>query len=551
MISSERTTTQSTVDGTSASWWRGAAIYQVYLRSFADGDGDGIGDLTGARAKLPYLAELGIDAIWFCPWYPSPMADGGYDVADYRDIEPVFGTLAQAEEFIAEAHRLGIRIIIDIVPNHCSDQHPWFAEALAAEPGSPARQRFWFRPGRGADGAEPPNDWQSRFGGPAWTRTVNADGTPGEWYLHLYAAEQPDLNWTSPEVHAEFADILRFWFDRGVDGLRIDVADGLVKAPGLPDVAGANGQLPFSDLDGVHEIYRAWRRIAEEYGPDRIFVGEMWLPDPERFARYLRPDELHSAFNFDFLSCPWEAGRLKAVIQSTVDSHAPVGAPPTWVLSNHDVTRHVTRYGRADDTGFTFADRRHGTPVDRELGTRRARAAALLSLCLPGGAYVYQGEELGLWEIEDVPDELRQDPVFARTQGADPGRDGCRVPIPWAGQAAPFGFGPEGSRPWLPQPEEWTGYTAEAQQRDPGSMHALYREALRLRRELPALGDGPMRWLDRGEQVLAFHRPPGFTCVLNLSAAPVPLPAHERVLLASGPLTEQGDLPADTAVWLA
>ncbi|WHT17296.1 glycoside hydrolase family 13 protein [Crossiella sp. CA-258035] len=552
MISSERTTTtQSTVDGTSSSWWRGAAIYQVYLRSFADGDGDGIGDLLGARAKLPYLAELGIDAIWFCPWYPSPMADGGYDVADYRDIEPVFGTLAQAEEFIAEAHRLGIRIIIDIVPNHCSDQHPWFAEALAAAPGSPARQRFWFRPGRGADGAEPPNDWQSRFGGPAWTRTVNADGTPGEWYLHLYAAEQPDLNWTNPEVHAEFADILRFWFDRGVDGLRIDVADGLVKAPGLPDVAGVNGQLPFSDLDGVHEIYRAWRRIAEEYGPDRIFVGEMWLPDPERFARYLRPDELHSAFNFDFLSCPWEAGQLRSVIQSTVDSHAPVGAPPTWVLSNHDVTRHVTRYGRAGDTGFTFADRRHGTPVDRELGTRRARAAALLSLSLPGGAYVYQGEELGLWEVEDVPDELRQDPVFARTQGADPGRDGCRVPLPWAGQAAPFGFGPEGSRPWLPQPQEWVGCTAEAQQRDPGSMHALYREALRLRRELPALGDGPMRWLDRGEQVLAFHRPPGFTCVLNLSGAPVPLPAHERVLLASGPLTGQDELPADTAVWLA
>ncbi|WP_169733878.1 glycoside hydrolase family 13 protein [Crossiella equi] len=546
-MSSERTSVSpSTVDDPArTSWWRGAAIYQVYLRSFADSDGDGIGDLRGALARLPYLAELGVDAIWFCPWYPSPMADGGYDVSDYRGIEPVFGTLADAEEFITQAHRLGIRIIIDIVPNHCSSLHPWFQEALAAPPGSPARAKFWFAEGRGADGAEPPNDWQSRFGGPAWTRVPD-----GQWYLHLYAPEQPDLNWTNPEVHAEFEDVLRFWFDRGVDGFRIDVADGLVKADGLPDTHGATERLPYSDVDGVHEIYRVWRRIAQEYGEDRIFVGEMWLPDPVRFARYLRPDELHSAFNFDFLSCPWEAGALKSVIQSTVDNHAPVGAPPTWVLSNHDVTRHVTRYGRAGDTGFTFADRRHGTPVDRALGTRRARAAALLTLSLPGGVYVYQGEELGLWEIEDIPDELRQDPVFPRTRGADPGRDGCRVPLPWSGTAAPFGFGPTGSTPWLPQPAEWTAYTADSQKDDPSSMHTLYREALHLRRGLPALGDGPMRWLDLGAEVVAYHRPPGFTFVLNLSGAPVPLPAHERVLLASGEVVD-GELPPDTAVWLA
>ncbi|SDM84741.1 glycoside hydrolase family 13 protein [Allokutzneria albata] len=506
-------------------WWRGAAIYQVYPRSFADGNGDGTGDLAGVRERLPYLAELGIDAIWLSPWYPSPMADGGYDVADYRDIDPAFGTLADAEALIRDAHRLGIRIIIDIVPNHCSDRHPWFAEALRSPS---ARKRFWFRDGRGE---LPPNDWQSRFGGPAWTRVPD-----GQWYLHLYAPEQPDLNWTEPEVREEFEDILRFWFDRGVDGFRIDVADGLVKDPALPDVGGATERLPYSDLDGVHEIYRAWRKIADSYPDKRIFVGEMWLPDPERFALYLRSDELHSGFNFDFLACPWEPERLRAVIQSTLDAHAPVGAPATWVLSNHDVTRHVTRYGRAGDTGFDFADRRHGTPVDRELGTRRARAAALLAMSLPGGVYVYQGEELGLWEVEDIPDELRQDPVFARTKGSDPGRDGCRVPIPWS---APFD-----SASWLPQPAEWADHTVQAQEARPDSMLHLYRKALALRP-----GDGTMEWIDLRRDVLAFRREDGFCCVVNLGSTTVSLPEHESVLLASGAL-DDGELPPDTAVWL-
>jgi alpha-glucosidase len=516
-------------EDTRTAWWRGAAIYQVYVRSFADGNGDGIGDLAGVRSRLPYLANLGIDAIWFNPWYPSPMDDGGYDVSDYRDIEPSFGTLAEAELLIAEAHELGVRIIIDIVPNHCSDEHPWFAAALAAGPGSPERERFWFRPGRGENGELPPNDWQSRFNG-------------------LYSSRQPDFNWTNPEVHEEFVDILKFWFDRGVDGLRIDVADGLVKDPALPDVNGATtGRLPFSDMDGVHEVYRAWRKIADSYPGERIFVGEMWLPDPIRFARYLRPDELHSAFNFDFLSCPWNAQRLRETIQASLDSHSPVGAPTTWVLSNHDVTRHVTRYGRSGDTGFEFADRRHGTPVDRELGTRRARAAALLTMSLPGGVYVYQGEELGLWEVEDIPDELRQDPVFERSKHADPGRDGCRVPIPWGGTHPPFSFGD--GETWLPQPEEWGPYTAAAQADDPGSMLELYRTALRIRRAEPALGDGEMRWLVHLADVIAFTRDPGFTCMVNLSDEPVSLPRHESILLASGPVDAEL-LPPDTAVWL-
>jgi alpha-glucosidase len=527
-------------------WWRGAAIYQVYVRSFADGDGDGTGDLAGVRAKLPYLADLGIDAIWFNPWYPSPMDDGGYDVADYRDIEPVFGSLAEAEKLIEEAHTLGIRIIIDIVPNHCSDVHPWFTAALAAGPDSLARERFWFRRGRGARGDLPPNNWQSRFGGPAWTRVTEPDGSPGEWFLHLYSARQPDLNWTDPEVAEEFEDILRFWFNRGVDGFRIDVADGLVKADGLPDAG--EGPLPFSDLDGVHEIYRTWRRVADGYPDKRVFVGEMWLPDPERFAMYLRPDELHSAFNFDFLSCPWDARRLRSVVDATLAAHAPVRAPATWVLSNHDVTRHVTRYGRAD-TSFSFADRQHLAPTDPVLGTRRARAAALLSLALPGAVYIYQGEELGLSEVEDLPDGVRQDPVFRRTAGADIGRDGCRVPLPWSGDASPFGFNTTGTAPWLPQPAGWSAFTVERETDDPSSMLELYRRALRLRGEHPALGDGPLHWLDDVPSgVLAFARSETFTCVVNLSTEPVHLPPHEEVLMASGPVG--ATLPPDTAVWL-
>jgi alpha-glucosidase len=523
----------------------------VYIRSFADSNGDGVGDLAGVRSRLSYLAELGIDAIWFTPWYPSPMDDGGYDVADFRDIDPAFGTLAEAEQLIVQAHALGIRVLIDIVPNHCSDVHRWFKAALAAGPGSPERDRFWFRPGRGEGGNEPPNDWPSRFGGPAWTRVTEPDGSLGEWFLHLYSSRQPDFNWDNAEIRAEFESILRFWFDRGVDGFRIDVADGLVKDPALPDLATTNGVSPFSDLDGLHDIYRSWRKIADSYPGDRILVAEMWLPDMSRAARYLRKDELHSAFNFDFLVCPWIASRFRSVIEKTLEAHAGVGAPAAWVLSNHDVTRPVTRYGRAGDTGFDFADRLHGTPVDRALGTRRARAAALLAMSLPGGLYVYQGEELGLWEIEDIPGELRQDPVWARTQGADPGRDGCRVPIPWSGAEPPFGFSPDDAEaePWLPQPAEWSGYTADAEAEEPDSMLRLYRAGLALRCSEPALADGKLHWRASGGEVLSFARDPGFACLVNFSAEPVLLPRHEKVLLASGSL-ENGLLPPDTAVWL-
>ncbi|MFD9261377.1 alpha-amylase family glycosyl hydrolase, partial [Streptomyces sp. NPDC059538] len=373
-------------------WWRDAVIYQVYVRSFADSDGDGIGDLRGVRSRLPHLARLGVDAVWLTPFYVSPQADGGYDVADYRAVDPLFGDLSDADELVRAAHALGLRVIVDVVPNHTSEQHPWFRAALAGEPG--ARERYHFRPGRGPGGAEPPNDWESIFGGPAWTRVPD-----GDWYLHLFAPEQPDLDWDHPEVAAEFASVLRFWLDLGIDGFRIDVAHGMVKAPGLPDIGrGAQATLigteplPFFDQDGVHEIHRSWRRLLDSYGSGRIGVAEAWAPTSERLALYVRPDELHQAFNFRFLNCPWDPAAMRTVIDESLAATTAVGAPTTWVLSNHDVVRHVTRYGGG------------------ARGLARARAAALLMLALPGSAYVYQGEELGLPEVADLPDRVRQDP---------------------------------------------------------------------------------------------------------------------------------------------
>ena len=535
-----------------AQWWRRAVIYQVYIRSFADGNGDGIGDLAGVRSRLRYLLELGVDAIWFTPWYLSPLADGGYDVADYRAIDPAFGSLAEAERLIAEARDLGIRTIVDIVPNHVSDQHPWFQAALASAPGSPERARFWFRPGRGRDGDEMPNEWVSNFSGPTWTRTQNPGGTPGEWYLHLFSAQQPDLNWSHPDVRAEHEAVLRFWFDRGVAGVRIDSAALLVKDPALPEVPAdpRPGEHPNTDRDELHDIYRGWRGVADSYSDNRILVGEIWLPDIERFAKYLRPDELHTAFNFDFLARPWDAASLKESIDSTLAAHAPVGAPATWVLSNHDVTRPVTRYGQ-EDSSFAFATKRHGTPTDLELGRKRARAAALLCAALPGSLYIYQGEELGLDEVQDLPAHQLQDPMYLRSGGADPGRDGCRVPLPWSGTRPPFGFSPAGAtaEPWLRQPGRWTELTVEAEQKDPRSMLSLYRSMLGIRRENTDLVEGNLRWLASADDVLSFARGERFVCVTNFSSHPIELPSGCSLLLASADLTE-GRLPSDASAWL-
>ena len=527
-------------------WWRDAVVYQVYIRSFADANGDGIGDISGVRARLPYLAALGVDALWFNPWYPSPLADAGYDISDYRSIDPAFGTIWEAEQLIAEARTLGIRTIVDIVPNHVSIEHPWFQEALASPPGSPARERFWLRPGTGTAGELPPNGWQSIFGGQAWTRVAD-----GEWYLHLFAPEQPDLNWEDPEVWAEHEDILRFWFERGVAGVRIDSAALLVKDPGLPEEVPnpGPGEHPFTDRDELHYIYRRWRTIADSYDEPRLLVGEVWLPDAERFARYLRPDELHTAFNFDFLACPWEPGPMLASIKSALAAHAPVDAPATWVLSNHDVTRPVTRYGRVD-TRFAFEAKREGTPTDLVRGARRARAAALLAMALPGSMYIYQGDELGLPEAENIPTDRRQDPMWRRSGGVDPGRDGCRVPIPWSGAKPPYGFSPNDEAPlWLDQPDDWAPLSVEAQTDDPASILSLYRTGLRIRRDAPWGVDPELRWLDYGDDVIAFARGERFICIVNFGPQPIELPVEADVLVGSAELVGNV-VPQDTSVWL-
>ncbi|MFH8340898.1 glycoside hydrolase family 13 protein [Streptomyces sp. AM6-12] len=559
----------ATVTGHLRDWWREAVIYQVYPRSFADSNGDGMGDLEGVRSRLPYLRDLGVDAVWLSPFYASPQADAGYDVADYRAVDPMFGTLLDADALIREAHGLGLRIIVDLVPNHSSDQHEWFRRALAEGPGSPLRERYHFRPGKGTDGELPPNDWESIFGGPAWTRVTEPDGTPGEWYLHLFAPEQPDLNWEHPAVGDEFRSILRFWLDMGVDGFRIDVAHGLVKAEGLPDLGAGeqlkllgNDVMPFFDQDGVHAIYRQWRTILDEYankmGPEgpssegrrwetggRIFVAEAWTPTVERTANYVRPDELHQAFNFQYLSTAWDASELRAVIDSTLAAMRPVGAPATWVLSNHDVTRHATRFANPPGLGTQIR-----TAGDRELGLRRARAATLLMLALPGSAYLYQGEELGLPDVVDLPDEVRQDPAYFRGAGQDGFRDGCRVPIPWTRTGSSYGFGDGGS--WLPQPENWGELSVEAQTGTAGSTLELYRAALAARRAQPDLGAGDtLEWLRAPEGVLAFRRGE-FVCVANTTGESVTTPAYGRVLLASGEVAETGGeakVAADTTVW--
>ncbi len=546
--------------GADKAWWRSAVVYEVYIRSFADGDGDGIGDIAGLRSRLPHLARLGVDAVWITPWYPSPMKDAGDDVSDFRDIEPVFGTLTEAEAMIAESHRLGIRVLLDIVPNHVSDQHEWFQRALAAGPGSPERGRFIFRDGRGPSGEEPPNDWESRFGGPAWTRVTEADGRPGQWYLHLFAPEQPDLDWNNDGVRAEFEQTMHFWFQRGVDGFRIDVAHGLVKADGLPDVGSIVWppltsdpvDHPHWDRDEVHDIYRSWRTLADGYEDPRVFVAEAWVHNAERLAQYLRADELHTAFNFDFLLAPWQAEEMRASIVASLDAHDLVGAPPTWVLSNHDTVREVSRYARPQDgRPLPRLTDLLELPADFQVGLTRARAAALLMLALPGGAYIYQGEELGLPEVEDLPDDVLQDPTWEQSGRTDRGRDGCRVPIPWSGDEPPHGFSPPGAdaRPWLPQPHSWTALTVESQTGDEASTLELYRRALKIRHEHAALGDGDLRWLDAPEGVIAFARAPEFVCIVNLSGDPVSAPHGAEMLLASGPLTEGNRVPVNTAAW--
>ncbi|MDF9717758.1 glycoside hydrolase family 13 protein [Nocardioides sp. ChNu-99] len=533
-------------------WWRHAVVYQVYVRSFADGDGDGVGDLPGITSRLPHLRGLGVDALWITPFYTSPQRDHGYDVADYRDVDPLFGSLSDADDLLARAHELDLKVIVDLVPNHTSDQHPWFQAALAAGPGSPERARYMFVEGRGEQGELPPNNWPSVFGGDAWTRVTEADGTAGQWYLHLFDSTQPDLNWRNPEVGDEFESVLRFWLDRGVDGFRVDVAHGLFKEEGLrdtelpdPDADGPASMVELAGLDEpmwdqpeVHEVYRRWHRVLADYDDSprgrRMAVAESWARTAEAIARYVRPDELQQSFNFHWLSAAWSAEEFAEVVTETLPSLLPYGATPTWVLSNHDVVRHVTRYGGG------------------ELGLARGRAATLAMLGLPGSAYLYQGEELGLEQVEVAPED-RTDPSWFRTKDTakpDIGRDGCRVPIPWGDEEPPYAFGPAaaGSQPWLPQPDGWGGLSVAAQTGAEGSTLEFYRRALAARRTFALTAGEEVDILDAGTDVFAYRRGP-LVCVLNAGDAPAELPDGVGTLVLSSGAEPTGTLAPDTAAW--
>lgn len=552
-------------------WWRTAVIYQVYPRSFADSTGDGVGDLAGITSRLPALAQLGVDAIWLSPFFRSPQRDAGYDVSDYCDVDPLFGTLEQFDALLATAHGLGLKVIADMVPNHTSDQHRWFQEALAAAEGSPERERYVFRDGKGKHGELPPNNWESVFGGPMWDRITKPDGTPGQWYLHIFDKSQPDLNWENPWVREQFHDILRFWLDRGVDGFRVDVAHGMIKQAGLPDYtppaegASMGGtadsvlepgiqdpetppEPPYWGQEGVHEIWRGWHAVLAEYEGDRVLCAEAWVDPLEKVALWVRPDEMSQAFNFAFMFTDWKAPALRRVIKESLTAFHGVGAPATWVLSNHDVVRHASRLALTAESpqGAGIGPLSPGKP-DPVLGLRRARAATSLMLALPGSAYLYQGEELGLPEDMELPDEARQDPTWFRTNGEKYGRDGCRVPIPWVAHAPAYGFNRTGSS-WLPQPKDWAPFARDSQEGVPGSTLELYRTALRLRREHD-LGSATLEWVKGyGSSVLAF-RVGAVRVLANLGKVPVELPLGE-ILLASEQVAG-GVLPTDTTVWLA
>ena len=543
-------------------WWRDAVTYQIYPRSFADSNGDGIGDIEGIRSRLPYLKKLGIDAIWISPWYPSPQHDHGYDVSDYMDIEPDYGTLLDADLLISQAHDLGIKLIIDIVPNHTSNEHKWFKQALASKPGSPERNRYIFRDGKGVDGELPPNNWKAVFGGCAWERVIEADGTAGQWYLHLFAIEQPDLNWENPEVTSHLEDVLKFWLERGVDGFRIDVAHGMFKEAGLPDVRTdpettmlGTEHKPFWDQEGVHDIYRSWRAIFDSYPGDRMAVAEAWVSPASRIARYVRHDELQNSFNFEMLTTLWQADQIRAKIDNSIEALAEVGAPTSWVFNNHDVVRSLDRLdlGLTNHGDTTFSRQGDPSKLNIARGTLRARSAALMMLALPGGAYLYQGEELAVPEVRDIPEDRLTDPRWKMSGYTDRGRDGCRVPIPWiSNPVGAFGFSSDDSlRPnqaWLPQSDWWGKYSVDSQDGVDGSTLSMYRQALAIRKQEMGLGDGPMEWIQAGQEIVAFKRPGDFACYINFGPA-FELPSKSAILIASAPISGQ-TLPTDTAVWV-
>ena len=540
-------------------WWRSSVIYQVYPRSFADGNGDGMGDLQGIKKRLPALAELGVDAVWYSPFFKSPQHDAGYDVSDYRDIDPLFGTLSDFDELVAESHSLGLKVIVDLVPNHSSSEHEWFKLALRSEPGSPERDRYIFREGKGENGELPPNNWQSVFGGSAWTRITEPDGTEGQWYLHLFDASQPDWNWENPEIIEEFNSILRFWLDRGADGFRIDVAHSMKKDLDFPDLDSTNSNAeggamidstivhPFWNREGVHEINRRWRAVLDEY-EERAMCAEAWVMPLSRMANWVRPDEYHQTFNFAYLETPWDASELKAVVNESLEAFGGVGAPSTWVLSNHDVIRHTSRFGVSKTPPQGQGIGPEQEQPNEELGLRRARAASTFMLGLPGGAYIYQGEELGLPEHTTLDHQYRQDPTYFRTAGERVGRDGCRVPIPWEHDKKNFGFG-DADSPWLPQPDVFEEYARDVQEGVRGSTLELYKKLLRLRKQY-RLGEGQLHWLEPlcSDGSLAFEN--NGVLVISNMGEPINLPSGEILVSTQQGLEAGGQLETDQSAWI-
>ena len=540
-----------------ADWWHQAVVYQIYPRSFADGNADGIGDLKGIISRVDYLAGLGIDAVWMSPFYPSALADGGYDVDDYRDIDSRIGNLTEFDQLVEALHARGIRLIVDLVPNHSGSGHKWFQEALKAAPGSPERDRYIFRDGKGENGEIRPSELRSHFGPTAWTRVTEPDGKPGQWYMHLFASEQPDWNWDNDEVKADFRKTVRFWCDRGVDGFRVDVAHALVKdlANGhLPEresfdvsVIKPNGTDDLFDRDAVHEIYASWRDIFNEYDPPRMGVAEAWVA-AERLPAYASEKGLGQAFAFDMLGAGWDAARVKQLAGGAIERSHNMNSHTTWVLSNHDIVRHATRFGlpNGTDIGKWYKPNRLDPKVNVEQGLKRANAMTALLLALPGSTYLYQGEELGLQEVLDIPAELMQDPQFFRNPELGLSRDGCRVPLPWTREGSSFGFGTNGSH--LPQPDWYSGYSVEAEDTDASSTLNLYRKAIKLRKDLVTKQE--LKWVKHffNKNVLHFVRPNGWHCVTNFGTKPVALPRGE-VLLSTLPLVE-GKVPANATAWV-
>ena len=537
-------------------WWRNAVIYQIYPRSFADGNGDGMGDLKGVEGRLESLSELGVDAIWFSPFMSSPQKDAGYDVSDYTDIDPLFGTLEDFDSVLSKAHDLGLKVIVDLVPNHSSSEHPLFKAALRAGKGSPERSYYHFADGKGKDGELPPNNWQSVFGGPAWTRIDD-----GQWYLHIFDSSQPDFNWGNPEVEKFFHGVLRFWLDRGADGFRVDVAHALIKEPGLPDVEELSSSMTGSDSDpkdekphphwgqeGVHDIIRGFRKVIDEYD-NRAMAAEAWILPLSKMAKWVRKDEYHQAFNFEYLATEWEAKRLKEVVDESLFEFGAVGAPSTWVLSNHDVIRHVTRLSykeipkQGDGIGPDYPQ------PDEAKGQRIGRAASAFMLGLPGSSYLYQGEELGLPEHTTLESEYRQDPTFFRTNGERVGRDGCRVPIPWEADSPAFGFSETG-KSWLPQPENYRGYSRDRQQGVAGSTLELYKRLLSLRKS-NALGDGNLEWVESlcTDSALAYKNN-SVLVVVNFGPDSLALPEGELLVTTQHDLSIEGVLEHDQVAWI-